>query len=34
MKRPFAEFVRTGRYAPRRVFTNDDFSKILRNNFV
>jgi len=29
MTRPFAEFVTTGRYAPRRVFTNDDFSKIL-----
>jgi 3-oxoacyl-[acyl-carrier-protein] synthase-3 len=29
VKRPFAELVGTGSYAPKRVFTNDDFSKIL-----
>ncbi len=29
MKRPFAELVGTGSYAPKRVFTNDDFSKVL-----
>jgi len=29
MKRPIAELVGTGRYAPARVMTNDEFSKIL-----
>ncbi|HEY3278930.1 MAG TPA: beta-ketoacyl-ACP synthase III [Gemmatimonadales bacterium] len=29
MKRPFAEIYGTGRYAPSRVMTNDEFSKIL-----
>jgi len=29
MKRPFAELVGTGHYAPKRVMTNDEFSKIL-----
>jgi 3-oxoacyl-[acyl-carrier-protein] synthase III len=29
MKRPFAELYGTGRYAPSRVMTNDEFSKIL-----
>ena len=29
MKRPFAELAGTGSYAPKRVVTNDDFSKIL-----
>ncbi len=29
MKRPFAELVGTGHYAPKRVMTNDEFSKFL-----
>ena len=29
MKRPFAELWGTGSYAPPRVMTNDEFSKIL-----
>ena len=29
MKRPFAELSGTGSYAPKRVMTNDEFSKIL-----
>ena len=29
MKRPFAELLGTGSYTPKRVVTNDDFSKIL-----
>ena len=29
MKRPIAELVGTGRYTPKRVMTNDEFSKIL-----
>ena len=29
MKRPFAELAGTGHYAPKRVMTNDEFSKIL-----
>ena len=29
MKRPFAELVGTGSYNPKRVWTNDDFAKIL-----
>jgi 3-oxoacyl-[acyl-carrier-protein] synthase-3 len=29
MKRPFAELVGTGRYIPKRVMTNDEFSTIL-----
>lgn len=29
MKRPFAELYGTGRYSPKRVLTNDEFSKLL-----
>ena len=29
MKRPFAELWGTGSYAPKRVMTNDEFSKFL-----
>ena len=32
MKRPFAELSGTGSYAPKRVMTNDEFSKILETS--